>query len=643
MCGITGYLSSDIKPDSKLALSMASALSHRGPDMADAWIDEGAGVALAHRRLSILDLSEAGSQPMVSANGRLAIVFNGEIYNHHSLRREIEACGWSEGWHGHSDTETLLAALQLWGLPGTLPKLNGMFAFGLWDRQTRKLFLARDRLGEKPLFYGLMGSSFLFGSELKALAKFPAWRGAVDRGALSLFLRHGYVPEPYCIIQNCKKVPAGHWVEVNGFEANEPVSYWDFQKLAMSEKDRRSSTVLINELDDLLNKSINLRMVADVSVGAFLSGGLDSSTIAALMQAQSQRPVQTFTIGFEVAGYNEAENAKSIARHLGTSHTELYLTPRDALNVIPDLPQIWDEPFADSSQIPTLLLSQMTRQHVTVALSGDAGDELFCGYNRYHQGYSLYNKIRRLPGPLQKALGALLTATPTTTVDRIISILPRSLRYPALGDRLQKLGMVIGNSTGVDFYRALVSLSQQPTSLVIGADEPATLLSSPDEWPDLKDFREVMMYLDSLTYLPGDIFTKVDRASMSASLETRVPFVDNDVVDFAWRLPMDLKLRDGKSKWIVRQVLERYIPKDLVERPKMGFGVPIEHWLKHDLRDWAEDLLSPTALAAGGYFDVATVRQLWEENCTGKSRNHHQLWAILMFQAWLSTSAIVTN
>lgn len=640
MCGIIGYVSQTRRGERALVLNMAKRISHRGPDMADAWCDETAGIALGHRRLSILDLSEAGSQPMTSADGRYVIVYNGEIYNHRDLRAELETNGWSAGWRGHSDTETLLAALQLWGLTDTLPRLNGMFAFALWDRKARKLFLARDRIGEKPLFYRVVGNSFVFGSELKAMAAFPDWQGAINRGVLSLYLRHGYVPEPHCIIENCKKVPPGHWVEVDGITATEPVSYWNFRNVALSEKDTRPTDVLIDELELLLKRAVGLRMEADVPIGAFLSGGLDSSTIAALMQAQLSRPVRTFTIGFEVPGYNEAENAKAIAKHLGTSHTELYLTPQDALNVIPELSRIWDEPFADSSQIPTLLLSRMTRQHVTVALSGDAGDELFCGYNRYNQGYSLYNTLRRMPAPLRKAIATSLIALPAHTLDRLIEKLPKKFQYPAVGDRLNKLGMVIRHSSGTDFYRALVSLSQTPVDLVPDAHEPETLLARSQDWPQLDDFREVMMYLDTLVYLPGDILTKVDRASMATSLEARVPFLDNDVIDFAWSLPTDMKLRDGKSKWALRQVLERYVPNELVDRPKMGFGIPIEHWLRRDLRDWAEDLLSPSCLADGGYFDVAKVRTLWEENCSGKGRHHHQLWAILMFQSWRFSSPV---
>jgi asparagine synthase (glutamine-hydrolysing) len=635
MCGIAGYWSVSTQATERQALAMAARIAHRGPDGAGAWADFEAGVALAHRRLAILDLSPAGHQPMVSADRRLVLVYNGEIYNHRDLRNQVEAAGWTMPWRGRSDTETLLAALQLWGVARTLPRLNGMFAFAMWDRARRVLTLARDRLGEKPLFYGASGQAFLFASELKALTAHPEWQGEVDRDVLALYLRHAYVPEPYCIYRGMAKLPPAHWLEVTKAGAGEPMCYWDMNEVVQQQRRTSSAEELVGELETRLKSAVGMRMEADVPLGAFLSGGIDSSTIVALMQAQTSRPVKTFTIGFDVAGYNEAENAKAVAEHLGTDHTELYLTSQDALNVVPELPRIWDEPFADSSQIPTLLLSRMTKQHVTVALSGDAGDELFCGYNRYGQGYDLHRRLRRLPSSLRWAAARILQALPAHAIDRAIRYLPQRLRYPALGDRLNKLGSVLAKAEGTDFYRALISQSQQPGSITLGGEEPATLLSEPNSWPPLDDFRETMMYLDTLTYLPGDILTKVDRASMAVSLEARAPFLDHELVEFAWTLPLSIKLNEGRTKWALRQVLRHHVPDVLIERPKMGFGIPIEHWLSGPLRDWAGDLLAPSRLSEQGYLKASTIQSLWSEHDGKRRRCHHHLWTILMLQAWL--------
>nr|WP_047166701.1 asparagine synthase (glutamine-hydrolyzing) [Sphingomonas sp. Y57] len=635
MCGIVGYLSSSVPAQEALILSMAARIAYRGPDAEGAWADPSAGIALGQRRLAIVDLSAAGHQPMVSADGRLILVFNGEIYNHRALRHEVEAAGWKWGWRGHSDTETLLAALQLWGLADTLPRLNGMFALALWNRETRKLSLARDRTGEKPLYYGWIGQSLVFGSELKALSGFPNWEGKIDRNVLSLYLRHGYVPDPHCIYCDFVKLPAAHWLELSDGQRTAPVRYWDFHRVATRARPPIALEMAIKELDRKLHAAVGLRMEADVPLGAFLSGGIDSSTIVALMQAQSTQPVRTFTIGFDVVGYNEAENAKAVAAHLGTDHTELYLTPKDALEVIPRLPEIWDEPFADPSQIPTFLLSRMTREHVTVALSGDGGDELFCGYNRYNQGFALHRSMHAMPPFLRQVVAGALSTTPVQAIDQIARILPQRIRYPALGDRLKKLGMVLSGAEGPGLYRALVSQFQHPETILPGAEEPPTILSCAQDWPKLDDFREVMMYLDTLTYLPGDILTKVDRASMAVSLEVRVPFLDPELIECAWSLPLDVKQREGRTKWVLRQVLARYVPDKLIERPKMGFGVPIEHWLSAELREWAEELLSPARLEAEGHFDTIHIRKLWEEYISGSRRWHNQIWTILMFQAWL--------
>lgn len=640
MCGITGYWSAgSINNADRVINKMTDAIIHRGPDSDGHWIDADAGIALGHRRLAIIDLSSAGHQPMVSSSGRYLLTYNGEIYNHLDIRKELESSG-ATSWRGHSDTETLLAAVEKWGVDGALAKLNGMFAFALWDRKLRQLFIARDRLGEKPLYYGKTGGIFVFGSELKAITCFPGWAGDVDRNVLASFLRHNYVPGSHSIYKGISKLPAAHYVVVSesGSTVSDPICYWDLrQKAADGSRNRFSGSdeEAVDALEGLLSDAVRMRMASDVPLGAFLSGGYDSTTIVALMQKLAPSPVQTFSIGFAEKEYNEAEHAKRVATHLGTNHTELYVTSEDALATIPQLSSIWDEPFADSSQIPTLMVSKLARQKVTVSLSGDGGDELFCGYHRYSQGYNMWKLIGVFPAPVRQFMSAALRKTPAKPIEAIMPLLPRRYRVTALADRLLKLADVIQTRNGPEFYRSLVSHFKDPESIVLGAVEPASAFESHGSETASADFREQMMVLDLLNYLPDDILTKVDRASMAVSLESRVPMLDHRLVEFAQTLPMNLKIRNGESKWILRQLLYRHVPRQMMDRPKMGFAVPIEYWLGGPLRSWAGDLLSPDRLAREGFFDVGKVTQMWSEHISGKRRWHSHLWDILMFQSWL--------
>ncbi len=639
MCGFVGYWG-DKKADIFVAEKMAACIRHRGPDDAGVWLDNDTGLALAHRRLSIIDLSLAGHQPMVSPCGRLILTYNGEIYNHKDLRAELDEQGGGFEWCGYSDTETLLAALRHWGVEGALQRLNGMFAFALWDKSKKTLFLARDRMGEKPLYYGRNGHIFLFGSELKSLKAHPDWCGEVDRDVLALYMRHNYIPAPWSIYQGIRKLPPAHYAAVKeaGNVVSEPVCYWDLKKIAETGVEKAKNATaeeLTDELDTLLRDAVGRRMMSDVPLGAFLSGGFDSTTVVALMQSQSRQPVKTFTIGFHEETHNEATHAKAVAKHLGTNHTELYVTAAEAMDVIPNLPEIWDEPFSDSSQIPTYLVSQLTRKHVTVSLSGDGGDELFYGYQRYVKCEQIWRKLRRFPVPIRRTVCWLMAHAPDVVFEKAAYVLPEKYRIKHLADRLPKLIEILDNPTSRDLYRELISHAKNPDKLVIDAQEPDTIWGRPDQWPDLPGLCEQMMYLDSVTYLPDDILAKVDRASMAVSLEGRIPLLDHRVVEFAWKVPMSMKFKDGLGKWLLRKVLYRYVPKDLMERPKMGFGVPIENWLRGPLREWAEELLSEKRLREEGFFDSVPIRQMLHEHISGKRRWHYYLWDILMFQAWL--------
>ncbi len=638
MCGIVGFWDKS-GVNTVTIEKMAERISHRGPDDMGTWLNSNGDLALAHRRLSIIDLSPAGHQPMHSPCGRFTLVYNGEIYNHQDLRAKLKKENGHFNWRGHSDSETLLASLRHWGIEGALQRLNGMFAFALWDNAEKTLFLARDRMGEKPLYYGHNGNAFLFGSELKSLKAHPKWQGVINRDALTLYMRYNYVPTPWSIYQGIYKLAPAHFVVIKegGNNVSKPQCYWNLAKIAEkgSANLKDNTEQAIDELDTLLRDAVLGRMASDVPLGTFLSGGFDSTLVTALMQAQSDKPIKTFTIGFHEKGYNEAVHAKAVAKHLGTDHTELYVTSQEAIAVIPKLPTIWDEPFSDSSQIPTFLVSELARKHVTVSLSGDGGDELFCGYNRYIQGYQIWKKLCLLPPSLRNALAATINFLPANLLGNMQQILPKRLQIAHLADRLPKLADVVKQNNGNSYYHNLVSHWKNPEDIVIGGKEPLTLFSNPKNNPKLLGLRERMMYLDSMTYLPDDILTKVDRASMAVGLEARVPLLDHRVVEYAWQLPMSMKYKNGKSKWILREVLYRYVPRELMERPKMGFGVPIDEWLRGPLRDWAEELLNEKRLREEGFFYPGPIRKMWEEHVSGKRRWHYYLWDVLMFQAWL--------
>jgi asparagine synthase (glutamine-hydrolysing) len=651
MCGFVGFLGStpfQARGEHQALLKrMSDAIIHRGPDDAGAWSDGEHGIALGHRRLSIVDLSPAGHQPMASSGGRYVIVFNGEIYNHALLRKELEAGAKAPSWRGHSDTETLLAGFDAWGVQGTIERAIGMFAFAVWDRQTKALTLGRDRLGEKPLYYGWQGRGknavFLFGSELKALRAHPAFEHVIDRGSICLQMRLSYIPAPHSIYRGIAKLPPGCLLSVSASRPEPRLStYWSAEQHMSGGVARPftgSAHQAVDQLETLLKDAVGAQMMADVPLGAFLSGGIDSSTVVALMQAQSARPVKTFSIGFHEAGYNEAEYAKAVARHLGTDHTELYVSAAQAQSVIPQLQSIYDEPFSDSSQLPTFLVSQLARQHVTVSLSGDAGDELFCGYNRYRFAAKLWKTLRAVPLPMRRLAARGITGVSvdawSAMAGRLAPFLPASMRFPNAGDKLHKGAHVLASARLHDLYLGLVSHWDDPAALVIGATEPSTLLRGNTPALSGLDGIEQMMALDLLTYLPDDILVKVDRAAMRVSLETRVPFLDHRVVEFAWCLPQSMKLRDGASKWALRQVLHRYVPKALFERPKMGFGVPIGDWLRGPLRDWSESLLDEARLRREGFFDPVALRKKWHEHLSGQRNWQYHLWDVLMFQSWI--------
>jgi len=647
VCGIVGFLDFEggkaREALRQTAEQMAERLRHRGPDDKGVWVDPVAGIALAHRRLSILDLSSAGRQPMTSPSGRYMITYNGEIYNFLELRQQLEREAPSLVFSSQSDTEVMLACVDRWGIDTSLRQWNGMFAFALWDQEDRRLYLARDRFGEKPLYYGWLRNSFVFGSELKALRSHPEFREEINRNALTLFLRYGYIPAPFTIYENIRKLPAASLLCIDAKTTQDatPRSYWSLDEVVSQGKaqpflgDARDA---VEKLDLLLRDAIKIRMIADVPLGVFLSGGLDSSTVAALMQVQSSRPVRSFSIGNSESEYNEAKYASRVAQHLGTEHTELYVTPRQAREIIPRLPAIYDEPFADSSQIPTCLLAKMTRQHVTVGLSGDAGDEVFGGYNRYTWSRRLERTLRWVPYRVRSIVANGIRRVRPARWNALFRscehLLPRTLRHCMPGYKLHKLAGILTAMNLESAYLGLASHWLEPAAIVPGAREPQTLLTSSETWARLASFPEQMMFLDTLTYLPDDILVKVDRASMAVGLEARVPFLDHRVVSFAWSLGLSQKVSESQGKCVLRRLLSRYVPTQLTERPKSGFGVPLDSWLKGPLRDWAESLLNEKRLRDRGYFDVEPIRAMWSEFLNGESASQFHVWDILMFEAW---------
>ena len=702
MCGFSGFLTTDenvLTCAASVASRMALAIQHRGPDDAGAWADATSGIALGFRRLSILDLSSAGHQPMHSVNGRFVMTFNGEVYNHKDLRDLLIASKFgtpAPAWRGHSDSETLLACFEAWGLEETLQKTVGMFAIALWDTHTRTLHLARDRFGEKPLYYGWVTTvsnsvpALVFGSELKALRAYPGFANPVSREALALFMRFTYVPAPYSIYQNIYKLEPGCLLSINNNFSNnissnicsalQPASnllevahvpsapfrppaeqgglrlhrWWSLGSVVEegAQNQISSEEEALETLEQHLNDAVRVQSLADVPLGAFLSGGVDSSCIVAMMQAQASNPIKTFTVGFEEAGFDESPHARAVAEHLGTEHNALFVSAKQAQAVIADLPAMYDEPFADSSQIPTYLVCKAARQQVTVALSGDAGDELFGGYNRYFWVPRIWSRLAWLPYPARRALGAAIKSLPTGGWDALSrpvnAMLPESRNFARAGDRAHKLAARLGGVHNLDdLYNSLVSEWQDPAQLVkgngweIGVNllVPASMLSDPLPAVGAEQHQLRMMYRDTMTYLPDDILCKVDRAAMATSLETRVPFLDHRVAELAWRLPLNMKIRDGQGKWALRQVLYKYVPRELIERPKAGFAIPVGQWLRGPLRDWAEALLDEKRLEVEGYFYPKPIRDKWLQHLSGRYDHTSSLWAVLMFQSWLESSS----
>jgi asparagine synthase (glutamine-hydrolysing) len=647
VCGITGLFDpardTDAETLARRVADMTAVLVHRGPDADGLWVDPSHGVALGHRRLAVVELGQEGAQPMESADGRWVLVYNGELYNHRELRHRL--VGEGHAFRGGSDTEVLLTAVQAWGFEAALDAGEGMFAIAAWDRRLRQLHLARDRFGEKPLYYGWVGGALAFASELKSLQTLPGFDAAVDRDAVALYLRHNCVPAPHTIFRGIAKLLPGGWVTV-GTDAEPgrpPVadSYWSARDAIGHARARPLDgppEELADRLEQVLSDSVAARMVADVPVGAFLSGGIDSSLVVAMMQRHSDRPVRTFTIGFDDRAFDESGEAAAVADHLGTDHTLLRVSNRDARDVVPRLPDFWDEPFGDISEIPMYLVSRLARSEVTVALSGDGGDELFAGYNRHAWLERIWRTSAALPRPVRRAAGTALGSLSPATVDGLAkgtAVLPARFRVRNPSTKVAKVAKVLNAERIEDAYFSLASYWDDAESVVLGAGASTSTASRPEGWPALDGITEQMLWLDLVTYLPDDILTKLDRAAMANSLETRVPFLDRAVFDLAWRLPMSVKLHEGTTKWLLRQVLYRHVPESLIERPKMGFGFPIGTMLRGPLRAWADQLLDPGRLRDQGLLDPAPVRAAWERHLAGTRDHGYELWAVLALQAWI--------
>jgi asparagine synthase (glutamine-hydrolysing) len=616
---------------------MAAALQHRGPDDHGTWADPAAGIGLGHRRLAIQDLSMEGHQPMHSSDGRFVLIFNGEIYNFQDLKAQLENRGHT--FRGHSDTEVMLATFTEYGVERGVEQFLGMFAFALWDRQTRQLHLARDRAGEKPLYYGWSRGVFLFGSELKALRAHPAWRSELDPAAITLFLRHNYIPCPYSVYRNISKLPPGSILSLNSarfarFETFTPQTYWrlwDAVERGVANPFAGDADAAVAKATALLSDSVSRQMISDVPLGAFLSGGIDSSTIVALMQRRSTRPVKTFSIGFTNPSHDEAPFAKAVAQHLGTDHTEFYVDPATLLNAVPRLAHVYDEPFADTSNIPTVLLCELARKNVTVCLSGDGGDELFGGYALYRKTEQLWKAISKLPTVLRTQIsqGLHRAATLGITGATRVGANPRFLK------RILRLSELLPSGSDRHLYRLLSSTCRFPQEWL--RDPTDQTCAADARWEQLPALLPRMMYSDFISYLPDEILVKVDRAAMSVSLETRIPLLDHRIVEFAWSLPVSLKQNNGQGKWLLRQVLQQYLPRHLFDRPKQGFTAPVEEWIRGKLRDWAEDMLADSKLRQSGLFQERSVRQKWSEHCSRERDWGRPLWNILMLQAWLES------
>jgi len=647
MCGLAGFytISKKIKTEngSDILNDMCDSIISRGPDAFGYWIDQEDSVFLGHRRLSILELSDAGKQPMTSANKKFVIIFNGEIYNHLLIRQEIEKQIGTINWRGLSDTETILAGFELWGVEITIQKLIGMFAFAVWNTEEKSFTLGRDRVGEKPLYYGWLSDNeskniLVFGSQLKSIRKHPAFNSEIDRNALSLYFRHNYIPAPHSIYKGIYKLEPGTLFIVSDSSIDgKIIKYWSAENIAKEGVLNPFEGTLsdaVTELDSLLNNAVKLQMISDVPLGAFLSGGVDSSTIVALMQSNSSKAVKTFSIGFTDEMYNEAKYAKQVAQHIGTEHTEMYVTPQQAMNVIQELPEIYDEPFSDSSQIPTYLVSKLAKSQVTVSLSGDAGDELFCGYNRYSFTKKLWNYLNYLPIGVRNGLAYTLSSVSPDKWNNLFISLPFVNNHRNIGDKIHKASGILTSRTIDDLYLGLISHWSSPCDLVINSVEPSRIYESYSSLFNVLDDVQKMMFLDTITYLPDDILVKVDRAAMAVSLETRVPFLDHRVVEFAWSLPQKYKINNGVSKLVLREVLYNYVPKNMIERPKMGFGVPLGDWLRGPLKPWAEELISEDKIRKEGLLNYDLIKDKWDDHMSSKRNWAYQIWDVLMFQAW---------